>query len=103
MKTTAMSGSGIPHAGKIGDNEQAKGVRTHQHYRDDFVGDGVKTVFFLSKSPANSDQVLVFVSGLLKTPAAPGVANDYSLADNKITFTAAPAVGAKISCPMVSS
>lgn len=95
--------SAVPRAGKIGDDPQAQGVRTHQHYRDEFVGDGVKTVFFLSKSPSNSAQLLVFVAGLLKLPAAPGAANDYSLSGNKITFAAAPAAAAKISCPMVSS
>lgn len=93
----------IPRAGKIGDDPQAQAVRTHQHYRDEFVGDGVKTVFFLSKSPSNSAQLLVFVAGLLKLPAAPGAANDYALSGNKITFAVAPAAAAKISCPMVSS
>jgi hypothetical protein len=93
----------VPQAGKIGDDSQARGVRTHQHYRDEFVGDGVKTVFFLSKTPSNSAQLLVFVAGLLKLPAAPGAANDYSLSGNRLTFAAAPAAAAKISCPMVSS
>lgn len=95
--------SPLPQSGKIGDDPQAQRVRTHQHYRSTDVGDGVKTVFFLPKTPANSDQLHVYVAGLLKTPAAPGVANDYALSANKVTFVAAPAAAAAISFLMVSS
>lgn len=93
----------VPQAGKIGDDPQAQRVRTHQHYRSTAVGDGAKTAFFLPKTPTNSDQLHVYVSGLLKTPAAPGVPNDYSLSANKVTFVAAPAAAAPISFLMVSS
>lgn len=102
-RSSVRDTAALPQAGKIGDDAQAARVRAHQHYRDEFVGDGVKTVFFLSKTPSNSAQLLVFVAGLLKLPAAPGAPNDYSLSANKITFVAAPAAAAKISCPMVSS
>lgn len=96
--------SNIPRAGKIGgDDPQSIAVRTHQHYRDDAAGTGLKTVFFLSKSPANIAQLHVYVSGLLKTPASPGVPNDYALSANKVTFTVAPAAGAPVSFLMVSS
>lgn len=95
--------SNIPRSGKIGDDPQAQGVRTHQHYRDDSAGTGLKTVFFLSKSPANIAQLHVYVSGLLKTPASPGLPNDYALSANKVTFTVAPGAGAPISFLMVSS
>lgn len=97
--------SNIPRSGKIGgDDPQAQGVRTHQHYRDDTqLGNGVKTVFFLPKTPANVAQLHVYVSGLLKQPGLPSVPNDYSLSGNKVTFTVAPANLAPISFLMVSS
>ena len=93
----------LPQSGKIGDDPQPRGNRTHQHYRDTAVGDGAKTVFFLSKSPTNDAQCHVYVSGLLKTPSASGTANDYTLSGNKVTFVAAPALNAPISFLMVSS
>lgn len=97
--------SNIPRAGKIGgDDPQSVAVRTHQHYRDDTqLGNGVKTVFFLKKTPANDAQLQVFVSGLLKQPGLPSVPNDYSVSANKVTFTAPPANLAPISFLMVSS
>lgn len=85
-----------PRAGIIGDDLGRASNRTHQHYIDEFVGDGGAIVFTLSKTPVNSAQLQVFVAGLKKRRSVRNVPNDYTLTGNKITFQVAPPLGAYV-------
>lgn len=71
----------------------------HEHTWHFETGDGVKTVYFLPKSPVALE---VFVGGALQRPASPGVPNQYSLDGNKVTFVAAPGLGVAVGFGIVS-
>lgn len=55
--------------------------------------DGTNKVFTLSQSPAPVSSLKVFLAGALLSPKTA-----YSLRDNVITFTAAPAASADLFC-----
>ena len=56
--------------------------------KDSFTGDGVTTTFTLSKTPANTRAILVFVGNVHQNPD-----DAYSLVGNQITFYNAPPGG----------
>lgn len=56
--------------------------------KDSFTGDGVTTTFTLSKTPANTQAILVFVGNVHQNPD-----DAYSLVGNQITFYNAPPGG----------
>lgn len=78
----------------------------HRHYASPVVlGDGHTKEFALPVTVLRTDDVQVFVNGLLQHVATPGAANDYAVRGftpayagdkNRIKFTAAPANNAKI-------
>lgn len=77
----------------------------HRHYQTPAVGDGATVEFALSHSLLRGDDLNVYVAGLLMHPAVPGAANDYAIRgltpgyvgdSNRVKFTAAPALAAKI-------
>ncbi|MDF1736103.1 MAG: hypothetical protein P1U37_12510 [Minwuia sp.] len=55
-----------------------------------FTGDGSETDFTLSSEPVSEAAILVLVDGVVQHGTA------YSLADDELSFTAAPAIGAAI-------
>jgi len=81
---------GIQQGGKIGGTEQQKRNRTHQHYQDWAIGNGVKTVYWLTKTPRDTSQLAVYVNGLRKRPKERATAYDFSLSENRVTFVVAP-------------
>ena len=59
---------------------------------DTFVGDGSTTVFTMSESESNADEVMVFVGSLYQTPVT-----NYTVDGTvNITFTSAPPDGVPI-------
>jgi hypothetical protein len=58
---------------------------------DNFTGDGSTTNFTLSKTPANSQNVLVTISGVTQYPSDATGTRSYSTNANVLVFTAAPA------------
>ena len=63
---------------------------------DNFTGDGSATEFTLSKSPANSDNVIVTIDGVVQYPSTSGNTRAYQVNDNSLDFSSAPANGAAI-------
>ena len=63
---------------------------------DSFTGDGIKTVFTLSKIPANSQNVLVTIDGVVQYPSDNYNVRAYSVSENELEFTAAPALDVDI-------
>lgn len=77
----------------------------HRHYQDRAEGDGGTTEFALTRTILRGDDLLVFVSGLLKLPDLNGTAYDYAIRgitpgydgdSNRVKFNVAPAPGATI-------
>lgn len=78
----------------------------HRHFASPILhGDGHTKEFALPITVLRTDDVQVFVNGLLQHVAAPATPNDYAVRGftpayagdkNRIMFTAAPANGAKI-------
>lgn len=62
-------------------------------YREAFTGDGATTVFSLAVIPSGASATFVYLNGVLQDE---GVGDDFQLADEDITFSAAPANGDKI-------
>jgi hypothetical protein len=93
----------IPAAGKIGTDDQQARNRTHSHYTQQLVGDGVTTFFALLKTPANVSQIMVYVAGLRLIPSDRGTPNDYTVNGSTITLTVAPVNGVPITFDFVSS
>lgn len=78
----------------------------HFHHAAPVVtGDGATVEFALPVTVLRGSDVMVFKNGVLMHEAEPGIANDYAVRGitagyrgdtNRIKFTAAPGVGAKI-------
>lgn len=56
--------------------------------KDSFTGDGVTTVFTLTKTPASSSSIIVFVGNINQNPD-----DAFTLATNQITFYNPPPSG----------
>jgi len=63
---------------------------------DNFTGNGVLTNFTLSKTPANSQNVLVTIDGVVQYPSEAGTVRSYSVQDNILVFSDAPGNGTEI-------
>ena len=63
---------------------------------DNFTGNGVLKNFTLSKTPANSQNVLVTINGVLQYPSDSTTTRSYSVNANVLVFDAAPANGSSI-------
>lgn len=63
---------------------------------DNFTGDNTTVSFTLSDVPANNDNVLVTIDGVVQYPSTNTVSRAYSVSENVLTFTAAPGLGAAI-------
>lgn len=61
-----------------------------------YTGNAVQTDFALPAQPRAPEDVQVYVAGLLKRPAEPGDAQDYSVAGSLVSLTVAPANGADV-------
>ena len=57
---------------------------------DSFTGDGTTTSFTLSKEPANNQNLLVTLDGVVQYPSDAFVTRAYSVISNVITFQGAP-------------
>ena len=57
---------------------------------DSFTGDGTTTSFTLSKEPANNQNILVTLDGVVQYPSDAFVTRAYSVISNVITFQGAP-------------
>ena len=63
---------------------------------DHFSGDGSTTTFTLSKTPANNENVLVTIDGVVQYPNDTGSVRSYNVVLNVITFATAPGSGTQI-------
>ena len=63
---------------------------------DTFSGNGSLTTFNLSKSPANNDNILVTIDGVVQYPDDASNIRAYSVVENVLTFTSAPANGTEV-------
>ena len=63
---------------------------------DTFTGTGALTNFTLSKTPANSQNLLVTIDGVVQYPSEAGITRAYSLQDSVLVFSSAPANGTDI-------
>ena len=67
------------------------GVTLGQSSRDSKTGDGTTTAFTLTSTYAGTNDILVFVDGVIQYPGT-----HFSLSGTTLTFTAAPVSGARI-------
>ena len=63
---------------------------------DSFTGTGSLTDFTLSKTPANNQNVLVTLDGVVQYPSDNTTTRAYNLSENIITFASAPGNGVEI-------
>ena len=63
---------------------------------DSFTGTGSLTAFTLSKEPANSQNLLVTIDGVVQYPNDANVTRAYSVVSNVLTFEGAPGNGTAI-------
>ena len=73
------------------------GAATVTYTIDNFVGDGTTTVYTLTKSVADSSQLMVFVGSAYQAPnLAAGGPSAYTVSGDQLTFTSAPPISASI-------
>ena len=63
---------------------------------DNLTGDGTTTSFTLTKTPPSADDVLVTIDGVTQYPSTSSSTKSYTVVENNIIFTSAPANGAEI-------
>ena len=63
---------------------------------DSFTGDNSAVSFTLSKAPANNQNVLVTLDGVVQYPSDAVTTRAYSVSNNVLTFTSAPGLGVSI-------
>jgi hypothetical protein len=63
---------------------------------DSFTGDNVTTDFTLSKTPANNQNVLVTLDGVVQYPSDASVTRAYTVTENVLSFVSAPGSGVAI-------
>lgn len=63
---------------------------------DSFTGDNVTTDFTLSKTPANNQNVLVTLDGVVQYPSDAFVTRAYTVTENVLSFVSAPGSGVEI-------
>jgi hypothetical protein len=73
------------------------GAATVTYTINNFTGNGSQQTFTLSKSVADSSQVIVFVGSAYQAPFLPGGAeSSYAVTGNQLTFNQAPPINAAI-------
>ena len=73
------------------------GAATVTYTINNFTGNGSQRTFTLSKSVADSSQVIVFVGSAYQAPFLPGGAeSSYAVIGNQLTFNQAPPINAAI-------
>lgn len=86
--------------------------RLHQHYQENFKGDGVTLNFFLVHTIVRLADLTVTVDGVRQRVSDRGVANDFAVRGhtpgfngdrNAIRFTVAPLAGVDIAANIVST
>ena len=70
---------------------------------DTFTGDGVTTVFTMSKIPVNSQNVLVTLDGVVQYPSDNYTTRAYSVSGNDLEFTGIPGLGVDIQVRHIGS
>ena len=63
---------------------------------DNFTGDGTESNFVLSKNPANSQNVIVTLDGVVQYPSDATTTRAYQVNGNLLSFTSAPGNGVAI-------
>jgi hypothetical protein len=63
---------------------------------DSFTGDNVTTDFTLSKTPANNQNILVTIDGVVQYPSDATTVRAYTLYENVLSFVSAPGNGTAI-------
>ena len=63
---------------------------------DNLTGDGTTVSFTLTKTPPSADDVLVTIDGVTQYPSTSASSKSYTVLENTIVFTSAPANGAEI-------
>ena len=63
---------------------------------DNFTGNNSQVDFVLSKSPANNQNVLVTLDGVVQYPSDATTTRAYSVSSNVLTFASAPGLGVAI-------
>ena len=63
---------------------------------DNFTGDNSQVDFTLSKTPANNQNILVTLDGVVQYPSDATTTRAYTLSANVLTFTSAPGLGVAI-------
>jgi hypothetical protein len=73
------------------------GAATVTYTINNFTGNGSQRTFTLSKSVADSSQVIVFVGSAYQAPFLPGGAeSSYAVTGDQLTFNQAPPINAAI-------
>jgi hypothetical protein len=93
----------IPQTTRSANQGAQSQARTHQHYQDWATGDGVKTLYFLTKTPRDVSQLAVYVNGARKRPKDRATAYDFSLSSNNVLFVVAPPNGQYVCFDIISS
>jgi hypothetical protein len=86
-KTASITGF-VPD-GSISSSKLATNIRLLA--TDQYTGNGVASSFALSDTPADANSLIVTVNGVTQSPP-----NNYTVTNNIITFTSAPANGANV-------
>jgi hypothetical protein len=60
---------------------------------DNFIGDATTVSYTLSKTPANSQNILVTLDGVVQYPSDNDTTRAYTLSENVLTFDSAPGAG----------
>jgi len=63
---------------------------------DNFTGDNSQVDFTLSKTPANNQNILVTLDGVVQYPSDATTTRAYSVSSNVLTFASAPGLGVAI-------
>jgi hypothetical protein len=87
--------TGFTFWGKALSNSIAS-FETSDNSIDTFTGNGSQTAFVLSKTPANSQNVLVTINGVLQYPSDASATRSYAVNANVLVFDSAPANGSVI-------
>ena len=89
----SFSGQGgkVVQVNAAGNALEFGGVTLGQSSRDSKTGDGTTTAFTLTNTYAGTNDILVFVDGVIQYPGT-----HFSLSGTTLTFTAAPVSGARI-------
>ena len=89
--TFSGQGGKVVQVNAAGNALEFGGVTLGQSSRDSNTGDGTTTAFTLTSTYAGTNDILVFVDGVIQYPGT-----HFSLSGTTLTFTTAPVSGARI-------